>query len=182
MKKSTQTICIALIAGILAAVSIGAFILILTSDEPTIKDQISQAEQEKLDRQEQYKALWELKKETLPTTSRPTIPISITLDLPESPDLSISAPNHDVSFNALYEQIILMGRNQAEPCELRVGDSIRPESAKGLSGNQCCVYSSDEGVVTVSEDYTITAVAPGKTYVLFNDGETFLVYACVVTE
>lgn len=174
MKKSTQTICIALIAGILATVSIGAFILILASDEPTIKDQISQAEQENLHRQEQYKDLLENVPERDPVPSLPT--------LPESPDLTISGSGNHAFVDTAYEQIISILKDQAETCELSVGDSIRPESAEGLSGDQCCVYSSDQKVVTVSEDYTITAVAPGKTYVLFSDGETFLVFSCVVTE
>ena len=174
MKKSTQTLCIVLIAGILTAVSIGAFIAILASDEPTIKDQISQAGQEKLDRQEQYKDLLEIVPERDTIPSRPT--------LSEPPDLTLPGADDHNFVHTAYKQIISTLKNRAEICELRVGDSIYPESAESLNGDRPCVYSSDEAIVTVSEDYTITAVAPGETYVLFHDGETFLVYACVVTE
>lgn len=179
MKKSTQTICIALFAGILAVLSIGAFIFILASDEPTIKEQISQAEQDKLDRQEQFKDLLELKKETLPTVS-PTI--TTMPELPEPPDLSLSGSDDHIFVDTAYEQIISLLKDQAEICALRVGDSIRPEGAAELSGDQCYVYSSDEEVVTVAENCIITAVAPGETYVLFGDGDNYLVYACIVTE
>lgn len=174
MKKSTQTLCVVLIAGILTAVSIGALIAILASDEPTIKDQISQAEQEKLDRQEQYKDLLEIVPERDTIPSRPT--------LPEPPDITLPGSDNYNSVDTAYEVIISTLKDRAESCELRVGNSIRPKSAESLSGDQPCVYSSDEAVVTVSEDYTITAMTPGTTYVLFHDGETFLVYACVVTE
>ena len=125
MKKSTQTLCVVLIAGILTAVSIGALIAILASDEPTIKDQISQAEQEKLDRQEQYKDLLEIVPERDTIPSRPT--------LPEPPDITLPGSNNYNSVDTAYEVIISTLKDRAESCELRVGNSIRPKSAESPS-------------------------------------------------
>lgn len=183
MKKSTETICIVLIVCILSAISIGVLICILVSDNPTIKDRISQAELEQLEEQEQFKELQGIK-EKLDSSlvPRPSIPSVTIPEQTTAPDSVILVPDYDTSFNSTYERIISTLKYRAEACELQVGDSVRPESAENLSGDQPDVYSSDEAVVTVSEDYTITAVAPGETYVLFYDGETFLVYACVVTE
>ena len=193
MKTSTKIICIVLIASVLAmfgGVTFAAIRAIQIAEEQSQKieaiedkvndiiakaeEKIAQTEQDRLNLQEQYKDLLEILPERPLAPSRP--------ELPESPDLSPSGSTGHNFVDRVYEQIIAIRKGQAEICELCVGDSIRPEGSAELNSDQCYVYSSDEEVVTVSEDYTITAVALGETYVLFSDGETFLVYLCIVTE
>ena len=193
MKTSTKIICIVLIVSLLAmfgGVAFAAVKAIQVSEEQVQKmealedkvndiiaeaeEKMAQAEQGRLNRQEQNQDLLGKLPERNPA---PTLP-----EVPESPDLSHPGSAEHHFLDMAYERIIAMCKDRAEISELRVGESICPEGAAGLSENSCYVYTRNEDIVSVSEDCTITAVAPGKTYVLIGDEDNFLVYACVVTE
>lgn len=64
----------------------------------------------------------------------------------------------------------------------RVGGSSTSALINVLAGEERFVYSNNTDVVIVSEKCTFYAIAPGEANVVIGDGETYLVFRCVVTE
>lgn len=177
MKTSIKITCIVLIVSLLAMLGGVAFASIkaiqatkeqaqqIEAIEEQLEDFISeveemieQARQEQLDRQEQYDDLFEGLPDRNPGVSLPTLPQSTDVLKPPAPE-----PVEEEK-REFYEKLIAeYPAEEVNVKNFRVGGSSTSALINVLAGEERFVYSNNTDVV-------------------IGDGETYLVFRCVVTE